>query len=86
MGHYVDAGQLAELCQVLGFEDEEQQLISAATAAARLIAEKLDVNLKEVENVPGFAGLCANFCPKYEGQPIPDLLKHYDMSSDWVGD
>lgn len=30
-----------------------------------------------------FAGTCVPFMPKYEGQPLPEILEGYDNEEEW---
>lgn len=56
---------------------------AAATALAKGIAKRLDIEHGEATYESGFGGLCANFKPKYEGQECPTIIDEGDPEGDW---
>lgn len=62
-------------------------LESIGTHMANIIGEELCIRT-DAATFQGlaFAGLCAPFFPRFDGQPVPEVLEDIDEGADWEFD
>lgn len=85
MAHFLNASELAEICNSMGLKEAEAVLVHAAQIAGEAIAKKLGIEIvSEADCQPGFAGLCVGFGPATPGQSCPEEIRDMDPGSDWA--
>lgn len=71
------------LSQMPGATQAIRDIEIAVTAAAEKLAAYYNIRSDAADYQPGFAGLCVNFRPSYEGQECPEYIDSGDEGGEW---
>lgn len=83
MSHFLNASEIAKLASDLRVDTA--QLEVEVEKVARKVARKLKIIIKTPASNDGtMEGIYVGFGPAWDGQPIPEEIKPFDLLSEWA--